>query len=97
MSGNGHTHNLPRSVNIHKKGKLDTDTLQVILEDFKNAMVETSADVKLMKEKQIEIERKLHPVVNFYKKVLTIAAFFAIPFTMLMGWIGAYIKAKFFN
>jgi hypothetical protein len=97
MVGNGHTHNLPRSVNVQKKGKLDTDTLQDVLEAMKNAMVEVSSDVKELKQKQELFEKRLNPVVYFHKKVLTIASILAVPFTMLMGWIGAYIKAKFFN
>jgi len=97
MEGNGHTHNLPRSVNIQKKGKLDTDTLQDVLEAMKNAMVEVSSDVKEMKEKQLQMEKQIQPVISFHKKVLVIASVLAVPFTMLMGWLGAYIKTKFFN
>lgn len=87
----------PRSVNIHKKGKVDPDTLQDVLVDIKNCLVEQSVDIKEMREKQLQMESKLEPVVDFHKKVLIVASIFAVPVTMLMGWLGAYIKAKFFN
>lgn len=96
MSGNGHSKDLPRSVNIHKDGKIDSDTLQVVLESFKDVMIEVRGDIKMIREKQDEMEKKMKPVISFYRKVLTIVAFCAALFTAyktgLIDWIKEHIK-----
>lgn len=97
VEGNGHSHEIPRSVNIRKEGKVDHDAIQAILEQFKEVMVAVSEDIKDIKEKQNKMEADIKPVVSFYRKVLTIVAFCAAVFTSYKTGLIDWIKDHFFK
>lgn len=93
--GNGHSHDIPRSVNIRKEGKVDHDAIQVILEQFKDVLVSMDSKVSDIKEKQEKMEKDIKPVVSFYRKVLTIVVFCTLTYTTWKTGIWDWIKHLF--
>ncbi len=92
---NGYTHEIPRSVNIRNEKGVDYDTLQTVLEDFKNVLTVVSSDVKELKSNQQKMEVKMKPVISFYRKVLTIVAFCAATYTLWKTGVFDWIKKIF--
>lgn len=92
--GNGHSKTMP-NVNIHKDGKIDADTLQSALIDFKDVLVSIDEKVGGIKEKQDKLEKDIKPVISFYRKVLTIITFCAAMFTAYKTGIWEWIKKIF--
>lgn len=90
--GNGHSRDLPRSVSIRKDGKIDYDSIQSILESFKDVLKGVSDDVKDIKVEQVAMKKDMKPVISFYRKVLTIVVFLSAMFTAYKTGIADWIK-----
>lgn len=94
-NGNGHSHEIPRSVNIRKEGKVDHDSIQNILEQFKDVLISMDSKISDIKEKQEKMEKDIKPIVSFYRKVLTIVTFCVALFTAYKTGIWEWLKKNF--
>lgn len=87
---NGHDKEFrARSVSIFKKGKVDNDALQSILESMKNVQIETNNNVKKIMADQEAMKAEIKPVINFHRNIRVCAAILTIPvWIMTFGKLG---------
>lgn len=95
---NGKSHNLPRSVNIYKKEKIDAQSLQEILEALKDAVIANTSSLEVVQKEVTDISIKIQPVVNFHRNMRVAVAIMFLPFYFFIGKDGqGWVKEILFK